>query len=292
MDISTMHVWFRQYAQQMGMQNIRAILPEQIDICINTSIIDIVKRLIKSNIQLTSDGSNTNEKIGPINSLTTLFKTVIVPLYTESTNEDGTKTYTGFKFYDKDKNVGKISGILTDDIVNSLYILDFSLSYKQVVDNEGLIAGDSPAIPVFEDNTETKFYPIRIIDSTLASKSINDFILKNKFNSPIIVNHDLSVYDLYTDKFKKIIDDKNTIKYVLDNNYLPYKLQISYIKYPNKVSLTNGISCDLEESVHIDVVRQAVDYFKASISGSMLSQQEQTPQQVNVDSTYNNANTQ
>lgn len=292
MDISTMHVWFRQYAQQMGMQNIRAILPEQIDICLNTSIIDIVKRLVKSNIQLTSDGSDTNNKIGPINSLTTLFKTVDVPLYTESINKDGTKTYTGFKFYAKDKNVGKISGILTDDIVNSLYILDFSLSYKQVANNEGLIVGDSPTIPVFEDNTETKFYPIRIIDSTLISKSINDFILKNKFNSPIIVNHDLSVYDLYTDKFKKIIDDKNTIKYVLDNNYLPYKLQISYIKYPNKVSLTNGISCDLEESVHIDVIRQAVDYFKASISGSILSQQEQTPQQVNVDSTYNNANTQ
>jgi hypothetical protein len=291
MDISTMHVWFRQYAQQMGMQNIRAILPEQIDICLNTSIIDIVKRLVKSNIQLTSDGTNTNNKIGPLNALTTLFKTVDVPLYTESSNKDGTKTYTGFKFYAKDKNVGKISGTLDDNIVNSLYILDFSLAYKQINNNSGLMEGTPSTLPVFEDNTETKFYPVRIIDSTLASKSINDFILKNKFNSPIIVNHDLSTYDLYTDKFNKI-DDNGTIKYVLSNNYLPYQLQISYIKYPNKVSLTNGISCDLEESVHIDVVKQAVDYFKASISGSMLSQQEQTPQQVNVDSNYNNANTQ
>lgn len=286
-----MHVWFRQYAQQMGMQNIRAILPEQIDICLNTSIIDIVKRLVKSNIQLTSDGTNTNNKIGPLNALTTLFKTVDVPLYTESSNKDGTKTYTGFKFYAKDKNVGKISGTLDDNIVNSLYILDFSLAYKQINNNSGLMEGTPSTLPVFEDNTETKFYPVRIIDSTLASKSINDFILKNKFNSPIIVNHDLSTYDLYTDKFNKI-DDNGTIKYVLSNNYLPYQLQISYIKYPNKVSLTNGISCDLEESVHIDVVKQAVDYFKASISGSMLSQQEQTPQQVNVDSNYNNANTQ
>mgnify|MGYP006955536998 CR=1 FL=1 len=29
-----MHVMFRQYAQQMGMQNVRAILPEQIDLLI------------------------------------------------------------------------------------------------------------------------------------------------------------------------------------------------------------------------------------------------------------------
>ena len=32
MTIAEMHVWFRQYAQQMGMQNVRAILPEQIDL--------------------------------------------------------------------------------------------------------------------------------------------------------------------------------------------------------------------------------------------------------------------
>ena len=37
MTIAEMHVWFRQYAQQMGMQNVRAILPEQIDLLINNS---------------------------------------------------------------------------------------------------------------------------------------------------------------------------------------------------------------------------------------------------------------
>ena len=42
MTISEMHVWFRQYAQQMGMQNVRAILPEQIDNLINTSIKDTI----------------------------------------------------------------------------------------------------------------------------------------------------------------------------------------------------------------------------------------------------------
>ena len=32
MNITDMHIMFRQLAQQMGMQNVRAILPEQIDL--------------------------------------------------------------------------------------------------------------------------------------------------------------------------------------------------------------------------------------------------------------------
>ncbi len=46
MDISEMHKMFRQYTQQMGMQNVRAILPEQIDLLINNSISDTFNRAI------------------------------------------------------------------------------------------------------------------------------------------------------------------------------------------------------------------------------------------------------
>ena len=50
-----MHVMFRQYAQQMGMQNVRAILPEQIDLLLNTSTMDTVNEIIKQNIGITND---------------------------------------------------------------------------------------------------------------------------------------------------------------------------------------------------------------------------------------------
>ena len=64
MDLPEMHVWFRQYAQQMGMQNVRAILPEQIDVVINTSISDYVNEIIRTNIGLTNDRVITdNSKI-------------------------------------------------------------------------------------------------------------------------------------------------------------------------------------------------------------------------------------
>src|SRR5574344_170125 len=75
MNVSDMHIWFRQYAQQMGMQNVRAILPEQIDILINTSITDTVNQIIRENIGITNDRIITdNSKIGQINALKHLYK--------------------------------------------------------------------------------------------------------------------------------------------------------------------------------------------------------------------------
>ena len=74
MTIAEMHVDFRQYAQQMGMQNVRAILPEQIDILINQSIMDTVNQLIRENIGITNDRVVTdNSKIGQINAFRTLY---------------------------------------------------------------------------------------------------------------------------------------------------------------------------------------------------------------------------
>ena len=74
MDIADMHINFRQYAQQMGMQNVRAILPENIDILLNQSITDTVNQLIRENIGITNDRVVTdNSKIGQINAFRTLY---------------------------------------------------------------------------------------------------------------------------------------------------------------------------------------------------------------------------
>ena len=75
MNLVEMHKWFRQYAQQMGMQNVRAILPEQIDTFINTSIDDSVNEIVRSNLAITNDRVITdNSKIGTINALRTLYE--------------------------------------------------------------------------------------------------------------------------------------------------------------------------------------------------------------------------
>lgn len=76
MDIEEMHVTFRELAQQMGMQTVRAILSEDIDICLNAVIIDTVKELINLNIgylPYNDKVSKQNVSISSINGLRTLY---------------------------------------------------------------------------------------------------------------------------------------------------------------------------------------------------------------------------
>lgn len=75
MTIVEMHELFRVLGQQMGMQKVRAILPESIDIIINTSIIHCVRQIITSNVT-TNFGNivaTQKNKVSVINALRTLY---------------------------------------------------------------------------------------------------------------------------------------------------------------------------------------------------------------------------
>lgn len=75
MTTAEMHQMFRNYAQQMGMQNVRAILPSQIDMLLNNSISDTVNQVIAQNIGSTSDRVITdNSKLNQVNALKSLYK--------------------------------------------------------------------------------------------------------------------------------------------------------------------------------------------------------------------------
>lgn len=74
MTVVEMHVMFRELAQQMGMQTVRAILSEDIDTCLNIAVNDYIKKVIADNVKMS--GNNKiyidNAKIGQINVLRTL----------------------------------------------------------------------------------------------------------------------------------------------------------------------------------------------------------------------------
>ena len=100
MTIAEMHVWFRQYSQQMGMQNVRAILPEQIDLLINSSITDTINQVITQNIGVTNDRVITdNSKIGQINALRSLYKVAIIDASIQSTPSAGHPFVKGEETY-------------------------------------------------------------------------------------------------------------------------------------------------------------------------------------------------
>lgn len=459
-----MHVMFRQYAQQMGMQNVRAILPEQIDLLLNTSVMDMVNSIIKENIGLTNDRVITdNSKIGQINALRSLYKVVLIDMSPKYAKDKV------FDFNPSDILTGKMSTNCdklvptSEQIPDYLYLVDFSINYKSTltgysvvnntvttatqklntraaippfggytIENPGTAEinnarivvnyvsngqtigeeyitedsiivfdkvatdpensefiplvhcdfeitdnnvyavvkegnwdsadltindyigkyvinkkiGDStvltfsdtkpsnislingwitdnpvckynvyqdvvhvikpidpepinPDIPIVNIETgiefdpyaiETNFFPVRIIDDIYLADSLNDFVLKNRLRSPIMVVYNKDVYDIYIDKFIKQGD-----YYTLQNKLIPYKLRMSYIAKPAEISYNEDLvgenrDCDLPDYMHIDIVKHAVDLYRLAISGSMMGQraQEQQAQQENMRNNYRN----
>ena len=289
-----MHVMFRQYAQQMGMQNNRAILPEQIDLLINTSIMDSVNEIIKQNIGITNDRVITdNSKIGQINALRSLYRASILDMF--PTNKDD--RYFGFSASDRySGRMSTSSKNSVKDIPNYMFLVDFSLNYKQT-SNIGCDGSDTQYTPpAFKpDGLITNFFPVRIIDDSFLADTLNDFILKPRLRSPIIVTYNNgadNVFDLYIDKF---IKDASNSTYYLADRLLPYQLRMSYIAKPAVVAYREdvggiNVDCDLPEYMHVDIVKHAVDLYRIAISGSMMAAQaqEQNARQENMRNNYRN----
>lgn len=322
MTIAEMHVNFRNYAQQMGMQNVRAILPEQIDILINQSISDMINQLIRENISSTNDRVITdNSKIGQINAFRTLYDVKEVPIkindnftYNPLNRLQGLIKHIHQNISDnngEDNVLGKYM-FLVDLSINYLVnangktntgtdLDNTDLSHEHVDDVPGAVDGDpdetiSPYlnyVPLEANNTIaqtdieiTSWYPVRIIDSAYLSDTLQDYVLKNRFRSPIACIYKNDTIELYIDKFKKgtnaqieILSGLNTI------TLTPYKLRIDLIKYPNIVKFVEdvleegSVDCDLPESMHGEIIKRAVDLYHASVSGSLLSSQQNVEQQ-------------
>ena len=279
MNIAEMHVWFRQYAQQMGMQNVRAILPEQIDVLINTSISDMVNQLVRENVGIRNDRVITdNSKIGQINALRTLYKVVEL---------DMASSTPFMEFLASNMLTGKMSNTQADGtpVSNStkapeyLYLVDFSLNYK--VTTTGYSGTHGGAAPTFASNAvETNFFPVRLIDDAYLADTLNDFVLKNRIRTPILVTYNNGTFDLYVDTFNL---QSNTYK--LENSLVPYKFRMSYISKPAKVKYATDIGgtnvdCDLPENMHVDILKHAVDLYNVALQGGLYSaQQNQQAQQ-------------
>lgn len=304
MDTPQMHVMFRQYAQQMGMQNVRAILPEQIDLVLNTSQMDIVNQIIKENVGVTNDRVITdNSKIGQVNALRFLYHVCYIDM---SPKVDATKETRIFNFSASDRNTGRMTTDFTKsnesklDFPKYMFLVDFSLNYKRVKNQQGYNGKTNNYIaPVFdEDELETNYFPVRIIDDSYLADTLNDFILKNRLRSPIIVTYNNESntpnFDLYIDKFNKI-GDGDSAKYVLYGDLVPYKLRMSYISKPNDIKYNEDLGkpnqdCELPEYMHVDLVKHAVDLWRIAVSGSMMAaqQQEQAARQENMRNNYRN----
>lgn len=391
--IGEMHVMFRQFAQQMGLQNTRAILPEQIDLLLNTSISDTVNDIIRTNIGITNDRVvSDNSKIGQINDLKGLYtvdefncinthpkydlKTTYV---VNSVDESGNKIPHNYKIAqliescgnnkwtedeilnsdahaDADKfdlsnarthpvepntegynpnnlfmvTTGKNSGIYQniDTERQSVYDVytgaigeneetaswgtkictipvgnyeDGIFTHKKSDDFNGRLLGKAPIDPLFfvdfslnyikgtgnlsdcvqfdkDNNFTTNYFPIRLIDSAYLSDTLNDFILKNRLRSPVMViynNNGNTLFDLYTDR---------VVNGLLPENLIPKNLKVEYIAKPAKVKYgediaANNVDCNLPEHLHVQIVKHAVDLYHTALTGDLNARQQANQQQ-------------
>lgn len=260
MDISEMHKMFRQYAQQMGMQNVRAILPEQIDLFINNSISDTINQVITQSIGITNDRVISDaSKLNQINALKSLYK-VWKGNISAATVKGKEKTNYIISFQLSLNNF-KTTGSYTDDNISStaisfLYAVDLSINYKKT-------------------DFVTNVFPVRIIDDQFVADVVNDFVLAPKMRSPVASIHD-NLIELYIDKADSKPKDEQpfTFKGVSINELrFSYIAKPAIVKFAEDVDGTN-VNCDLPEYMHVDIVKHAVELYQIAKSGSLAAAQQ------------------
>ena len=256
MTISEMHVWFRQYAQQMGMQNVRAILPEQIDNLINTAIKDTVDEVINKSVGTTNDRVITdNAKLANINALRTLYR---VKTYIPSEASSAISAYANSPYSVSSKTIFSSE--------NVLYYVDFSIKYD------------------LGDSKESRLFPIRIIDDSYLADVLNDWVLAPRMRTPVMVVYkdDTSDAGDTDSKFDIYIGDNDSISTIASTAKIK-SIRCSYIKAPKKVAYLSdvggtNVDCDLPEQLQIPMLKHAVDLYRVSINGSLYSNQQNAQQ--------------
>lgn len=288
MTTAEMHQMFRNYAQQMGMQNVRAILPSQIDLLLNNSISDTVNQVIAQNIGSTSDRVITdNSKLNQVNALKSLYKVwkAKVQLPTAKTNyiasyilpldNFGIASEAKDTTIKKGDNVYATPGSIDNGRPNKIeyfFLVDLSIDYVKA---EG------------SSSFTTNIFPIRLVDDQYLADVVNDFVMAPSLRSPVATIHD-STIELYIDK-----PDANTKTtpdaYKFGGGLEVNEIRLSYIGKPGIVKFNEDIGgtdvdCELPESMHVDIVKHAVDLYRTALNGGIVGAQgaQQQQQRENV----------
>lgn len=288
MTTAEMHQMFRNYAQQMGMQNVRAILPSQIDLLLNNSISDTVNQVIAQNIGSTSDRVITdNSKLNQVNALKSLYKvwkakvklpaakTNYIASYVLPLDNFGIASEAKDSTIKKGDNVYATPGNADNGKPNKIeyfFLVDLSIDYVKADGGSSFT---------------TNIFPIRLVDDQYLADVVNDFVMAPSLRSPVATIHDNTI-ELYIDK-----PDANTKTtpdaYKFGGGLEVNEIRLSYIGKPGIVKFNEDIGgkdvdCELPESMHVDIVKHAVDLYRTALNGGIVGAQgaQQQQQRENV----------
>lgn len=245
-----MHSAFRILGQQMGMQLVRGILPEHIDIYLNAVIVEKVQQELLTGVRtvLQEQVNTQSSTMSPINLFRTLYKTARVNIsnleakHIQKVNDNGYYIITL-----PIRNNSSISPATTPRIDPMMY-LGFSLEY------DNTIQGNSVAC--------------RLIGADVLETTLRDFCNGASKDAPIvslssIINYDENVEDINLASYEQIEIFTNTAN--CDIKFI----NIKYIKNPSVVKYdidpTKCVNCDLPEYCHYEIVERAVQKYYMSV---------------------------
>lgn len=275
MEIQTMHRLFMQLAQRMGMQNIRAIFPEQIDLMLNNSIVNIVNDIVQK---------STNDKDGrTIDDTTTIqrfnaLRTLLVTKSFVNVFNFGTYDRTKYAFILNSindvtdgliqANTKTVSGDKCYPFESMLYFIGLDISYGNTV--KGYKYNFSNNMVENPDCSVSITYKAnaRIIRNAVIGETFNDHILAPTYKSPVVIlnsmpNH-VSGIDFDIKIFFGAMSHIDGIAFDFGGK-VPRYISMTYIKTPAVVSLSGKVNCDLPELLHQTIVENAVKLYLETI---------------------------
>lgn len=218
MTIQEMHQLFRVVGQQMGMQTIRAILPEEIDVFLNMAINEKISEVLASNVLSdTSKVLTGNAKIGNLNFFRTLQK-------------KGSANIVG-----GDGDLNRVVSC-SFNMTNVMLITAIAVSYET------------------DGQERAKWYNCRLIDIDEVNNTINDYCNSPSYDYPISaidseINNTInftiytgnkeaqSVYVIYI-KSPDIVSFENSVNCDLPDYAHNEIVQLAVQKYFNSVGST------------------------------------------------------
>lgn len=267
-----MHNTFRTLGQQMGMQLIRGILPESIDVYINDVIIEKTQQELLGGVRTAlQDSVNTQAStMSPINTFRTLYRTARYAINTNDIDEDFKKV----SYYNPQNGFHIVNiPVINSDVeldskeykIAPMMFLGFSVEYGNT------LRGNSVAC--------------RLIGSDTLETTLRDYCNGASKDSPIVVLNSVPVIKDGVEQTGVISNEQLEI-YTGTKDCSVKHLNIKYIKVPNVVKfdldITKCINCDLPDYTHFDIVERAVGKFYASIGAVSQNQTNRQQRQQNV----------
>lgn len=191
-----MHEMFRTVGQQVGMQDVRAILPESIDIFINMAIIEKARSIVMENTKTAFPNrvSIQNNFVSPINALRTLYRRKEITI-TDITKDvqlsqlDNVFLYTSFAIrYDNNDSEYKCRFIDGDKLEETLNDILNGASW------------DYPICSMFNGENNSEYLKVFINSNSHTPNAIiikyiaNPAVVKFSKNAAECINCDLPDY--------------------------------------------------------------------------------------------------